>query len=126
MPTQSNQFVVESYKVQVIQKPGGPERTLSLTSPPSSKGIRTKATILFQKTNPFGSIIGAVETTSIELVAWSDPALFNSLYALLVNEKPVTGTYEYETDAANPKNTSWNLKSVGLRVDTEMPGDFEK
>lgn len=126
MPTQSNVFVVESYKVDVIQKPDGPEYNLTLTSPPSPKGIRTKATLMFRKINPFSPIIGAVETASVELVAWSAPTLFNSLYALLVNENPVIGTYEYDTDPAKPKNTSWNLKSVGLQIGTEVPGDFEK
>lgn len=122
----SEQFQVESYTVSVDQILDSVERTLTLTSSPSPKGIRTKATILFRTTNPFTPIIGAVDTTSIELIAWANASLFNGLYAVLLMEKPVTATYGYKVDSSKPKETVWDMDSIGLQTTTEVPGDFEK
>ncbi|AQG79289.1 hypothetical protein [Spirosoma montaniterrae] len=124
--SKTDQFTVESYKVSVIQKPGGPERTLTLVSPQVAGGKRTTATLLSQPVNPFAPTLGAVETSSVELVSWISPGLFDSMYAILLTEKPVFCRYNYTINTDQPKTTSWNLNTVDITTDTETPGDFEK
>ena len=131
----NDQFVVESYTASASQSTDAPRRVLTLTSPNLSHGIRIKVTILFFKTNFSGpssvghiNNVGGFNFDPIVITAWGEPSLFDTLYNMLVAEKPITFTYQYSVDSADTSTgpKEYSLNTYGLQTGTELPGDYEK
>lgn len=130
----SDKFIVESYTASASQSTDAPRRFITLTSPDLSHGIRVKVTILFFKTNfsPQGvghvGNVGGFNFDPIVITAWGEPSLFDSMYAMLVAEKPLTFAYDYSVDSADPTGAKKDipLTTYSLSTGTELPGDYEK
>jgi hypothetical protein len=128
----TGKFTVESYEVSVSQTTDGLRRTVSLTSPDLSHGIRYKAVLLFFKTNfaspsvGHANNLGGANFDPRSITAWGDNTLFDSFYAILSTESPVTFEFTYEIDSAMPNEDQKELTSYRLFSGKETPGDFEK
>lgn len=128
----TEKFTVESYEVSVSQATDGLRRTLSLTSPDLSHGIRYKAVLLFFKTNfsqsgiGHANNLGGANFNPRSITAWGDNTLFDSFYAVLCTEAPVTFEFTYQVDSAALNEDEKDLTSYRLFSGKETPGDFEK
>ena len=126
------QFTVESYDVSISQGSDGIRRIINLLSTDQSHGIRFKVKILFWKTNFIAPSVGQINNldganfNARELMAWGDNALFDSFYATLSTESPVTFEFTYGIDSQNPKEDPKDVQSYRLFTGKEVPGDFEK
>lgn len=128
----TEKFTVESYEVSVSQSTDGLRRTVSLTSPDLSHGIRYKAVLLFFKTNFASPNVGHANNLNganfnpRSITAWGDNTLFDSFYAILSTESPVTFEFDYRIDSAAPNEDEKDLTTYRLFSGKETPGDFEK
>ncbi|AQG79288.1 hypothetical protein [Spirosoma montaniterrae] len=131
MPT--IQITVKSYKVTTSQQAGQATRVIELVSDFMTNSSVVKATLLSFPKNVYGpGSVGQVgnyppqSLKPVDLAAWIDPSAFDSFYAVLSNEKPVTLLFEYAADPANPNSPVKNIRAVGFKTGPETPGDFEK
>ncbi|QJD79773.1 hypothetical protein [Spirosoma rhododendri] len=128
----TEKFTVESYEVSVSQATDGLRRTVSLTSPDLSHGIRFNAVILFFKTNFAQPSVGHANNLAganfdpRSLTLWGDNTLFDGLYAVLSTEAPLTFEFTYEVDSALPNEDQKDVTSYRLFSGRGTPGDFEK
>lgn len=132
LTSKTETFTVESYEVSVSQATDGLRRIVTLTSPDLSHGIRFKATLLFFKTNfaspsvGHANNLGGTNFNPRSVTAWGDNTLFDSFYAVLSTEAPVTFEFTYEIDSASPNEDQKDVRDYRLFSGKETPGDFEK
>lgn len=130
MPTEK--FIVKSYQLWSSGTDTGITRQINLVSESVHETIFFDVTLISMPKNPWNGRIGIVTNFGaanfdpIPIVAWVDPNLFDSFYAVLSGESPVSFSFEYMIDPAKPNSTSNKLRSVSLKTGVEEPGDFEK
>ncbi|AUD00845.1 hypothetical protein [Spirosoma pollinicola] len=129
----ANNFQIESYQVYVTQGRTDFNRSIKLTSPDLSHGIRVRASVFFQDSNLFQKWKGVGKITNVggenfdgsDIQVVCNPSLFDGFYQVLSSEKPVYLSYVYENWPEEPKGTTKLITQVTLKTDTEMPGDYE-
>lgn len=133
MPTiKSDKFTVKSYKLWTSQGSDMVRRTIELVSGDIGHGIYFKVILVSLPKNVYGPEVGQMDNyqatnfNPVSIAAWIDPLVFDSFYAVLSGESPVTFRFEYVVDPAKPNDTFKAIWSVSLTTGTETPGDYEK
>jgi hypothetical protein len=127
------EFEVQSYTVSVGSRANdSTERALVLDSIVYTHAIRHKASLVFETVPPgikdLGGVgyvtnVGALNYNGHTIGGWLNPGLFDEVYDVVRNEKPIKLRYSYKDWPDAETSTTKLLTRIVVSTDDEIPGE---